>query len=154
GTVERANLDGSNPTVIITGALDPLDVEVDSGHVYWANEFWVGRADLDGGNPEPFFVLTFNLTRGISVDSSHIYFTNANGGIGRADIDGQNPLINFMHLDTGDAPGDVASDASHLYWTDPFFLNNWIGRSDLDGQNQASFITGTSGPLGLTMDSQ
>src|SRR5262249_11099131 len=95
-----------------------------------------------------------NLVRGVSVDSSHVYWAHANGGIGRADIDGQNPLINFMHLATGDAPGDVASDANHLYWTDPFFLNNWIGRSDLDGQNQGSFIAGTSGPLGLTMDSQ
>jgi hypothetical protein len=65
GEIGRANLDGSspNPTLItrdIGGAV--VGVAVDTNYVYWGNPVGIGRASLDGSNPDWGFTGTGSAT--------------------------------------------------------------------------------------------
>jgi hypothetical protein len=123
-----------------------------SRHVYWTNfdTNTIGRADLDGQNPNQFFILGASAPFGVAVDAGHVYWTTqVVGTIGRADLDGQNPNQSF--ISGASAPAGVAVDSGHVYWTNT--TTGTIGRADLDGQNaNQSFITGASGPLGVAVD--
>jgi sugar lactone lactonase YvrE len=52
GTINEANLDGSNNHAIVTGQGTPTGVAVDSSHLYWANGVsntgTINKANLDG----------------------------------------------------------------------------------------------------------
>ena len=70
---------------------------VDGTHVYWANNAsgTIGRANLDGSNPNQSFITGANAPIGVAVDGAHVYWTNfpqsAGTGIGRANLDGSMP---------------------------------------------------------------
>src|SRR6266508_1325005 len=70
-----------------------------SRHVYWANynTGTIGRADVDGQNPNQSFITGATFPEGVAVDSGHVSRPNsAPGTIGRADLDGQNPNQSFI----------------------------------------------------------
>ena len=53
GTIKRANLDGSNPQVIISETVGN-GVVVDGNNLYWTDlGGTINRANLDGTNPRP-----------------------------------------------------------------------------------------------------
>jgi hypothetical protein len=129
----------------------PTGSAVDSGHVYWTNIETIGRADLDGQNPNQSFITGASGVTGVAVDSGHVYWTNsATETIGRADLDGQNANQSF--ITTAGFPYGLAVGSGHVYWTDE--ETGTIGRADLDGLNASqTFITGAIGPFGVAVDS-
>ena len=52
--LRRVNLDGTNEQVLISGLLNPQDVELDlnAGKIYWTSENYLQRANLDGSGLE------------------------------------------------------------------------------------------------------
>jgi virginiamycin B lyase len=122
-----------------------------SRHVYWTNfdTNTIGRADLDGQNPNLSFITGAAGPEGVAVDSGHVYWAdNISFTIGRADLDGQNP--NQFFITGASGPGGVAVDSGHVYWAN--FGTNTIGRAGLDGQNpNQSFISGASVPAGVAV---
>src|SRR6266540_2900590 len=97
----------------LTGASTPR-------HVYWVNNSdggsaTIGRADVDGSNPNQSFITGASFPEGVAVDSGHVYWANFfTSTIGRADLYGQNPNQSFI---TGAAgPVGVAVDSGHVYW--------------------------------------
>lgn len=76
--------------------------------------------------------------------------------IGRANLDGTNAEHAFIPegppqggQSTG--CGDVAVNASHIYWSDP--LRGAVGRANLDGSfPDYLFITGANNPCGIALD--
>jgi hypothetical protein len=121
-------------------------------HIYWTTFNYgpspncspgrIGRAKVDGTNVNPTFIATSTpLTSGITVDSSHIYWSDL-GTIwfGRANLNGSNVDLNFLTGLAGPAY-DLAVDSSHLYWTE----YNRIARAGVSGTNVFNdFITGLS----------
>src|SRR6266540_1721289 len=80
----------------LTGASTPR-------HVYWVNNSdggsaTIGRADVDGSNPNQSFITGASFPEGVAVDSGHVYWTDRlfAGTIGRADLDGSNPNQSFI----------------------------------------------------------
>jgi hypothetical protein len=134
---------GTPATCTVTAAGPP--------QIYWtdASTGAVGRANANGGNPNPTFITGASLPWGVAVDSSHVYWANfSTGTIGRADLNGQNVDQNFI---TGAFfPRAVAVDAGHVYWTNDF---GTIGRADLDGQNVNQNFISAGLPNGLAVDS-
>jgi len=135
---------GTPATCTVTAASPP--------QIYWtdASTGAIGRANANGGNPNPTFITGASLPWGVAVDSSHVYWANfSTGTIGRADLNGQNVDQNFI---TGASfPHDVAVDSSHVYWAN--FSTGTIGRADLDGQNvDQNFITGAFFPRAVAVD--
>jgi len=105
---------------------DPQGIAVDSGHVYWANSNGesrgIGRAELDGGDPEERFVAVNQgglSLYGIAVDAGHIYFaannnSNNASNISRVPLEGGEQELAFI----GEAGlRGVAVDTGHVYWT-------------------------------------
>ena len=81
-----------------------------SAYVYWSNSgLDIGRADLDGSNPNQSWITGCDGLLGVAVDANHVYWSNYFGGtIGRANLDGSSPNQSWI---TGcDGPLGIALD--------------------------------------------
>jgi len=98
--IGRANINGTGATNSFLPASFPTAVAVDEAHVYWANNNtgMIGRADLDGSNPDQEFIVTDSTDlEGVAVDAAHVYWTDTAGDkIGRANLDGTSPNQRFI----------------------------------------------------------
>ena len=138
GTVGRVdqNLPPSGFTLdFISAGTD--GVAVNSSHIFWTNNvttFTIGRASIDGTNPDPDFITGVDADD-VAVDDRFIYWTNNSftDSIGRARIDGTAVNPNFIP-DLVNVEG-IAVDAKHIYWTNGGTLttNASIGRATLAG---------------------
>lgn len=91
----------------------PQGIAVDAGHVYWADYQMtgpsaIGRAGLDGSDPEPTFIPGLSNPYGIAVDSNHIYWLGGASAVSRAKLDGSTIEPAFI---TADSPWGVTVDA-------------------------------------------
>jgi hypothetical protein len=153
GKISRADLDGSSITTFVSGLQAPDAIVIAGQYVYWSddNTNAIGRAHLDGSDPDTTFITTgADNLGGLAIGGGHIYWTDSqNGNISRADLDGTNVDTSFI---TGrDIPTSVAVDDQHIYWSDEG--NSDIGRADIDGSNvNEGFITGQDTPITLAVN--
>jgi hypothetical protein len=69
-------LDGSNPDLQFIKSGVPIRLAVDDAHIYWTSNLRsIGRANLDGTNPDPNFIPTPARPGDLAVDSGHIYWS-------------------------------------------------------------------------------
>ena len=109
--------------ILINDAGDPQAIAVDSAHVYWFNigTDSIGRANLDGSDPEPQWIPNVDDAGGIALSSSYIYWTDDNANIARADIDGTNVDPTFITTGAHSDPDGLAiipGSPSTLYFTE------------------------------------
>jgi sugar lactone lactonase YvrE len=155
GDIRRANLDGSEQTVLVTGLSAPRGLALDpaGGQMYWAEggasgKIW--RANLDGSGvmtllqvaPGPFAVA-------LDIAGGKIYFARlVAGDIQRANFDGSGQEILVHNPD----PDGIALDLAggKMYWTN--LLNGDIRRANLDGSGEEILIQGLSLPGFIALD--
>jgi hypothetical protein len=150
GTLNEADLDGSNPQAIASGPGEPFGVTVDLSHVYWADlaAGTINEAGLDGSNPHAI-VTGQNEPFAIAVDSSHIYWTNySTSTINEAGLDGTG--VTTLVSGQSSAFG-LAVDGSHLYWT-CWCNNGTVKKANLDGTGATTLLSGLNSPWGLAVD--
>lgn len=172
-TIGRINLDGSHRLdgnsygayvgpngSSIAGA---CAVAVDGSHVYWGNlgHGTIGRANLDGSEPNFAFISGANKPCGVAVDGSYIYWVNEGGSsIGRARLDGSGVEQAFIAIPVDKespygfaGPCGVAVNGSHIFWAS--YQEGLIGRASLDGKTvTANFIeTPNDGLCGVAVNS-
>ncbi|MCA9215700.1 MAG: hypothetical protein KDB27_21695 [Planctomycetales bacterium] len=163
-TIMRADLDGTNPEVLVDGLSEARGVAVDyeNGMLYWAdngtNE--IQRSMLDGSNVQTIVSnntlpteqqLSFPAGVALDVPAGKVYWADATKGhIQRANLDGSNVEI-FVEMDQ-DAPYFVTADLEnqHLYWTDQG--SGKLNRIDLDGQNLVTLVENLPLPRGVDID--
>jgi hypothetical protein len=136
GSIGRADLDGGGAVPsFITGAENPLDVQVNAGHVYWQNggsvNFSIGRANIDGGEVDQHFLAGAGEQGcAIAVDAGHIYWTDSlDERIGRANLDGSGVEPSFLSGAAGDC--GLAVDSTSIYWSSQ--TTRSIGRASIGG---------------------
>lgn len=179
GTLQRANLDGSNVERILEPGvtLVPKQLQLDSehGHLYWADregaKIW--RAGLDGSNPEILVSDHGNVELvGLALDvpAGFLYFGDRiTKKIFRAALqmpEGQTAAsrtdIELLVEYTGAAmPIDLDVDAQngYLYWTDRFAgtvqraeLNLPAGQTAATRADVETLVDGLLEPIGLSLD--
>ena len=122
----------------------PDGVVVGSGHIYWANDYGIGRANLNGTGVNQQLIAVPNGPSGVSglaVNSCYIYWTDETAGtIGRARLNGTDVRQRF--ITGGNFPeAGLTLDSRYLYWANGG--NGTIGRARLNGTgvNQRFIIT-------------
>ena len=157
GTINRANLDGTGATTLVTGQNYPVAMAVDSSHIYWADYFGghtVSEANLNGTGVTTL-VSGANYAVGVAVDSSHVYWSYA------IDPSGQNNsgTINEVPLAGGNAttllseqnPEQLAVDGSHIYFVN--YNTGTIDEANLDGTGVTTLVSGQTDPIAVAVDS-
>lgn len=159
GFIGRAPLTGGSPSFLLSNLFGALGVAVDTNFIYWANgPNFIGRANLNGTNPNGNFIGFIGTPTALAVDSTHgfIYWVDQHAGtIGRASVSGGS--INDSLIDTlGPATG-VAVDPTHgfVYWSlNPRAGAGLIGRANLDGSSpNFTLLSNLFGAQGITLDS-
>ena len=138
---------------------------IDGTYFYWSNGQFIGRALLDGSNPDPDWVDTgAGVTPcDVAADAGHIYwtfasFSSTNTTLGRAAIDGTGVNNSWAAVSPylGDAslPAPIAADGTYVYWgARPPGGEGSIGRvSAAAGTGDSTFITGAGYRAGLAVD--
>ena len=159
GFIGRAPLTGGSPSFLLSNLFGAQGIAVDSNFMYWANgPNFIGRANLNGTNPNGNFIGFIGTPTALAVDSTHgfIYWVDQHAGtIGRASLSGGS--INDSLIDTlGPATG-VAVDGTHgfVYWSlNPRAGAGLIGRANLDGSSpNFTLLSNLFGAQGVTVDS-
>ena len=121
-----------------------------SAHVYWSEQSWIGRANLDGTRPSLSF-LAATGPLGMAVSGHSLYWGNATkGSIARANVDGSDANPSLITLPGFGVPLAVAVDDEHVYWVD--YYGHAIGRANLDGSGvNARFIPLIGSPIGVAV---
>jgi hypothetical protein len=104
-----------------------------SGHLYWANDYTIGRARLNGAGVSQKFIAVPNGPSGVAglaVNSRYIYWTNETGNeVGRASLNGTRVSQRFIR--GASFPDAIAAGSRYLYWTNQ--SSGTIGRARLNG---------------------
>jgi hypothetical protein len=134
--IARTDLDGAAGTLLPEGALSFGAVAigaVDAEHIYWIDGTGIGRARLDGSDPEPEFLLVTGGPEmgGIAVYDGFVYWTDYDGGvghlIGRANLGTKIVEGAFVELTEESGPRAIAADAEGIYWV-------WEGNGPAEGE--------------------
>jgi len=169
GDIRRANLDGSNARVLVSGLTGPNQVAADpvGGMIYWVDgnqdtSLPVGdvrRANLDGSNPQTI-VPNQIFPIGLAVDGAggnvywraHAKQTDPYGEqFLRSNLDGSNPQVLFkLNVEYGNGQMALDTAGRKIYFSD--YNDGKIERANLDGTGVTSLISGLGGPVGIALD--
>lgn len=157
GKIWRMNLDGANLEKIVDGLYDPyqISLDVENGKIYWAEDWYnddtghIGRANLDGTNPEYIASIEGGRFYAVAVDTDHdkIYY-----------IDGENRELYRANLDGSDATPILSDVAGYAIAVDSknnkiYFENDeHLYRAGLDGSNVEIINDVSSRIYGIAID--
>lgn len=105
GEIWRTDIGGVNgPELIIDEAAEnPCGLALAGPHLFWVQsspEGRIGRANLDGSEPQPTFIVGGQIPVSLVAYGRHLYWVNAPGeyrrSVGRADLDGANVNDKFI----------------------------------------------------------
>ena len=157
GSVARANLDGSSPSIVYSTAAfveGPRGIGVGSNLVFWTNEDAsppsVGRAGVDGTPPpaKSFISLpdSFKPVMWPAVGAGRLYFATLFGLLS-TDLNGGSAVSIFG----ANAFGGIVVFGSRVYWAN--FTEGTISRANLDlSSPDFAFIKGLGSPAGIAVD--
>ncbi len=161
---------GVNPSFISTNGYT-RDVLVHGGFIYWSHRSSevitpgqrqtrsIGRANLDGSNPNPNFIVLpasdepfGGIPGGITTDGTYLYWTVTSdeavlvGFVTKANLDGT--LVTRDLVKTGPGPVGITAANGKLYWANADA--NTIGTANADGTGlNQSLVTNTVRPYGV-----
>lgn len=105
GEIWRTDIGGVNgPELIIDeAAQNPCGLALAGSHLFWVQsspEGRIGRANLDGSESQPKFIVGGQTPASLVAHGGHLYWVNAPGeylrSVGRADLDGANVHEKFI----------------------------------------------------------
>ncbi len=137
-TIGTANLAGQNVNPnFIPGAVNPTGVVSNGQYIYWSDNGFIGRANLNGSAAQTglqWFATPGVQNLAIWVDQSYVYWANATA-IGRVSLAGTGAqpafVANSAVPNAVAFPGAIVTDATYIYWTNTVGGN--IGRMNLAG---------------------
>jgi len=156
--ITRANLDGSDPVVLVNG-YRPYGIALDvaGGKIYWTDQSGdIYRANLEDGSGVESVVSTSGpYGIALDLDGGKMYWTDTDPDrVARANLDGSGveELVTDMNLDTAIA---LDVEEGKMYWGDYVFLEGGIiRRANLDGSEPEELLNVGTGdtPYGIALD--
>lgn len=164
--IRRANLDGSNPEIIIDFSgliiVPSIALDIPNQKIYWAanptanagdkparrGPGTIARANLDGSNAEVINA-TVVFPVGLAVGGGKVYwYDDDTGWIERANLDGS-AFEQILEQPLGEAvPLAVDALQGKIYW----IADNYLRRANLDGTNAEDLLHGAGEAFDLTVD--
>ena len=156
-TLERANVDGSNHYILITGGLEtPRNVclDVQAGKIYFCTNVRIERANLDGSERELLISLSDSVQHmALDLVGRKMYWIAVGpASIKRADLDGANIETVISGYPDLASCNSLAVDGTDkkMYWTDLAY--HTIKRANLDGSEIETLIDGLNTPWDIELD--
>lgn len=159
--------DGGGPGRVYIGAngVNPIrggvcSVAVDGSHIYWGDRELgtIGRANLDGTDPNFALVAGASEPCGLAVDANYVYWANqGSASIGRARLDGSEVNQEFVEVPklsessfVEPRPCGIAVNGTHVFWGN--YSEDLVGRAKLDGGEVIpDLIEPSGGPCGIAV---
>src|SRR5271169_3944468 len=98
-SIFRANFGGSGPLTSFSGEAFGTPsfggIAVGAGHIFWTWGGGIGRANLDGSEPDKSFIGGEGITD-VAVGGEYLYWSGGGGKIGRAIVNGSKVEPNFI----------------------------------------------------------
>ena len=153
GTINSANLDGTDAATLTTIRSVPVGIAVDTAasKLYWTNAR--GRIQSANLNGSSIQTVLQNLSEptDIVVSNGFIYWTEGGNSVRRVNISGQSVTRDVAtNLAT---VGGLAVGGGKVYWTEMTGASaGTVNGADLDGTNFAALATLRSAPMGISVD--
>ena len=154
GTINSANLDGSDVTELVSVRSVPMGIVVDTAgrKLYWtASSGKIKRADLDGSGSENVVPGGLESPMDLALADGNVYWTQGNGSVRFANLTGR---ININDISTGsDTPGSLAIGGGKVYWTEKTAASaGTINSANLNGRGATQLTSIRSVPMGIAVD--
>ena len=154
GTIQRANLDGSQRETLVSGlnVLNDIALDVAGSKMYWiqsgsAIRAAIQRANLDGSQRETLVSGVFAANSLVlDVARGKMYWTEDRSIIQRANLDGSQRET-LVLISTEESLGNLVLDVARgkMYWADTTRLSegpvHTIRRANLDGSQRETLVS-------------
>lgn len=150
--IRRADLDGGNVQMVVSGGVDGLTVDPAGGKVYFTQGSQIRRAHLDGSANELLFTLSTPHGLALDVPNGKIYWTDfGSDRIERGNMDGSGPIDTLVSSGLS-LPVEISLDVTgdKMYWTD--LSTKKVQRANLNGSIVEDVLTGLTNPFGISLD--
>ena len=153
GTVNSANLNGTDMTELASIFATPIGIAVDAAgsKLYWTNASGrIQSANLDGSGIKNVMQNLSDPTD-IVVSNGFIYWTEGGNSVRRVNISGQKIAIDVaVNLGT---VGGLAVGGGKVYWTEQTSATaGTVNGANLNGTNFETLATLLSAPMGIAVD--
>ena len=153
GTINSANLNGSDVTELTSIKAVPMGIAVDvaGSQLYWTNSRGrIQSADLDGSGitnvmqnlPSPM---------DLALAGGNAYWTQGNGSVRFVNLRGQKVVRN---ISTGtDTPGSLVIGGGKVYWTETTGESGGtVNSANLNGTGATQLASILAAPMGIAVD--
>jgi len=156
GTINVANLNGTNATTLVSLASQVGDLAVNpaSGKLYWTSPTKISSMNLDGTGQTVIANLPFTSPQNLAMDSAQakIYWTTSagasQGSIQSANLDGSGVVTLLTNL--GNLRGiAIDSAGGKMFWTN--VNDSTVHRANLDGSNASTIVSGLNFPQDIAV---
>ena len=154
GTINSANLNGSDVTELVSVRSVPMGIAVDTAgrKLYWtASSGKIKRANLNGSGSENVVPGGLDTPMDLALADGNVYWTQGNGSVRFASLTGQ---IRSRPISTGsDTPGSLAISGGKVYWTEKTAASaGTINSANLNGTDVRELTSIRSVPMGIAVD--
>ena len=153
GTINSANLDGTDKKTLTSILAVPIGIAVDTAgsKLYWTNSRGrIQSASLNGSSIKNVMQNLSDPTD-IVVSNGFIYWTEDGNSVRRVNISGQKIAIDVaVNLNT---VGGLAVGGGKVYWTEQTSATaGTVNGANLNGTNFEALATLLSAPMGISVD--
>ena len=154
GTINSANLDGSNVKELKSILAVPrgIAVDVSNNKLYWTNSRGrVQSANADGSGSVENVLENLENLGDIALAGDNVYWTHRNGGVGFANLKGQKRIRNISN--GADGAGSLVVAGGKLYWTQGAGESSGtINSANLNGSGVQQVASIQAVPSGIAVD--
>ena len=153
GTINSANLNGSDVTELTSIKAVPMGIAVDvaGSQLYWTNSRGrIQSADLDGSGITNV-MQNLQSPMDLALAGGNAYWTQGNGSVRFVNLRGQKVVRN---VSTGtDTPGSLVIGGGKVYWTETTGESGGtVNSANLNGTGATQLASILAAPMGIAVD--